>query len=219
MKPITTAHMQRADRLASKRYGIPVLLLMENAGRAVAQAAVRRLRKRRGPVLVLCGGGHNGGDGLAAARTLHNLGYRVDVWLLKNPADWTGVLAQHHFMAKRAGVRLRHFEKIPAKRQLSALKRAALVVDALLGTGTKGGLRGPYAEAIALINRARRPVLAVDVPSGLDADSGKPLGPCVRAAETITMAAPKTGLVKPRARPYVGRLTVAEIGIPRSLLA
>src|SRR4051812_18041478 len=107
--------MERADRVAAERYGIPVLLLMENAGRAVANAAERMLKSRPGPVVVFCGSGNNGGDGIAAARTLHNRGHRVEAWLLKDPSGWKGSLALHYQIARRLGVRLRGFEGLSPK--------------------------------------------------------------------------------------------------------
>jgi hydroxyethylthiazole kinase-like uncharacterized protein yjeF len=214
---VSSARMRRADRLSAEKFGIPVLLLMENAGRAVAEVAERFL-KRRGLILVLCGGGNNGGDGIAAARTLHNRGYAVEVWLLKNPADYKGSLALHYQMAKRMGVRFKVFDTLNERTRRQMLARTALIVDALLGTGSHGTVSGAYARAIELANHARRPVLAVDVPSGLNADTGKPEGPCIRATQTLTMAAAKPGLLKPSAKPFVGTLLVAEIGIPRTLL-
>ena len=219
MRALTSAQMQRVDQQTVSRFGIPVLLLMENAGRAVAEAARAILQRKRGRnVIVLCGSGHNGGDGVVAARYLHKWGYRVQVWWLKNPRRWEGDVAQHYRMAKRTGVRFASFEKIPASKRIPRLRRADLLIDALLGTGTRGEIHGLYRDAIACINRSRRPVVAVDIPSGLDSDRGTPLGIAVKARVTVTMAAAKTGLLKPAARPYVGRLIIADIGIPRTLL-
>jgi ADP-dependent NAD(P)H-hydrate dehydratase / NAD(P)H-hydrate epimerase len=215
---VSSERMRRADRLSGGKFGIPVLLLMENAGRAVAEGA-EPLLKRRGLTIVFCGGGNNGGDGIAAARTLQNRGYQVEVWLLKNPADYKGSLALHYQMARRLGVRFKRFETLKTHVRRQKLSRAALIVDALLGTGSHGAVSGAYAEAITLANSAKRPTLAVDIPSGLDADTGKPLGgPCIRATYTLTMAAAKPGLLKASAQPFVGMLSVAEIGIPRTLL-
>jgi ADP-dependent NAD(P)H-hydrate dehydratase / NAD(P)H-hydrate epimerase len=219
LNAITAARMRRADRLTISRYGIPVLLLMENAGRAVAEATRALLKKKRGRrVIVLCGSGHNGGDGVVAARYLHNGGYGVEVWWIKNPGRWQGDIALHYRMAKRLGVRFRAFVSLSPVLRRRRLRRAAVLVDALLGTGTRGEIRGLYREAIEAIRHARRPVVAVDIPSGLDADSGRPLGIAVQADVTVTMAAPKIGLAKPIARPYVGQLVVADIGIPQALL-
>jgi hydroxyethylthiazole kinase-like uncharacterized protein yjeF len=225
MRSISVRRMQRADHISADRYGVPVLLLMENAGRAVANAAERLLRtgsaKRRTgrrTIFVFCGAGHNGGDGIAAARTLHNRGHRVEAWLLKDPGDWKGSVALHYQMARRMGVRFRGFEGIPARRRRADLRSADLLIDALLGTGARGPVDGLFGEAIETINAALKPVLSVDIPSGLNPNTGKPMGPCVRAGLTLTLAAAKPGLTKSAARRYVGRLAVAEIGIPRQLL-
>jgi hydroxyethylthiazole kinase-like uncharacterized protein yjeF len=213
MMTVTTARMQRADRLAAQRFGIPVLMLMENAGRAVADAV-----PKPGRVIVLCGNGNNGGDGVAAARTLHYRGHRVEVWWLKDPQLWKGSLALHYQMARRCGVRFKSFGRIPVARRAAQLRQADAIIDALLGTGTQGEIQGIYREAIEAINQARRPVVSIDLPSGLNADTGDPLGVAVRAKLTLTLAAAKKGLVRPSARRYVGKLIVVDIGIPTSLL-
>jgi len=212
MRSLSTTQMQRIDRLAVERYGIPVLLLMENAGRAVAEA-VRLHAPRPIRVIVLCGSGNNGGDGVVAARYLHHWGYRAQVWWMKNPSLWSGDIGQHYRMAKAQGVRFHAFQEMTASR----LRRADVLIDALLGTGTHGEIQGAYRTAIEAIHRAHRSVVAVDIPSGLDADTGKPLGIAVRAKITVTMAAAKKGLMQASARPYVGRLIVADIGIPKPL--
>jgi hydroxyethylthiazole kinase-like uncharacterized protein yjeF len=208
--------MRRLERIAVRRYGIPVFLLMEHAGRAVAGAVRTLMRGKRGRVIVLCGGGNNGGDGVAAARTLRAWGYRTDVFWIHNPAEWKGSSALHYAMARRQGVAFHSFSKIPAARRLRVLQRANVLVDALLGTGIKSPLRVPMFDAIATLNAARKPVVAVDLPSGLDAETGRPQETAVKARVTVTMAAPKKGLLKPAARPFVGKLVVADIGLPTS---
>ena len=216
VRALTADQMKRVDALTVSRYGIPVLVLMENAGRAVAEAARKMIRGKR--ILVLCGSGHNGGDGVVAARYLHDWGYALEVWWLKNPRQWEGDVGQHYRIAKRVGVRFRPFHHIPRGQRVPRLRRSNLLIDALLGTGTRGEIHGPYRDAIEAINLSHRPVIAVDIPSGLDSDRGHPLGIAVKANVTVTMAAAKTGLLKPAARPYVGRLLVADIGIPHTLL-
>jgi len=215
---VSVSQMRRADELAIKRYGIPALLLMDNAGRCVAEAVRKLKASRKEKIVVLTGGGNNGGDGIAAARYLKGWGYPVDVLWLKNPAEWTGSPALHVAIARRLGVRFKSFSAIAAARRIHELRRAGVIVDALLGTGARGPLRVPFFDAIATINAARRPVVAVDLPSGLDADSGLPLEVAVKARITVTLAAPKMGLLKGSAKPYVGRLVVADIGLPHELL-
>ena len=211
--------MRRADRLAVRRYGIPGLLLMENAGRAVAEG-VRKLQRdsRQKRIILLCGGGNNGGDGIVAARYLHDWGCDVQVFWVNNPKNLQDDAGRHYQIARRTGVRFKSFVGIPMRRRVPVLRRASILVDALLGTGTKGKIRDPYRQAILSLNAARRPIVAVDIPSGLDADTGKPLGLAVKARLTVTMAAAKTGLVAAAAKPFVGKLIVADIGIPRKIL-
>ena len=210
--------MRRVDQIAVHRYGIPVLLLMDNAGRCVAEAVRTLKADRKEKIIVLTGGGTNGGEGIAAARYLKGWGYPVDVLWLKNPAGWTGSPALHYAIARRLGVRFRPFLGIPAARRIHELHRAGVIVDALLGTGAQGPLRVPCFDAIATINASHRPVVAVDLPSGLNADSGRPLEIAVKAKITVTLAAPKRGLLKRSAKPYVGRLVVGDIGLPHDLL-
>jgi hydroxyethylthiazole kinase-like uncharacterized protein yjeF len=217
LRALTSSQMKRVDALTVSRFGIPVLVLMENAGRAVAEATRKLIRGKR--IVVLCGSGHNGGDGVVAARYLHDWGYKVKVWWVKNPQEWEGDVAQHYQIAKRLGVSFESFARIPQTHRVSRLRQSNLLIDALLGTGTRGEIRGLYRDAIEAINQSHRPVVAVDIPSGLDSDRGLALGIAVKAKVTVTMAAAKTGLLKPAARPYVGRLIVADIGIPHALLS
>lgn len=209
--------MRRLDELAVHRYGIPVLLLMDNAGRCVAEAVCKVKASRKEKIIVLSGGGNNGGDGIAAARYLKGWGYPVDVLWLKNPAEWTGSPALHVAIARRMGVRFKSFLAIPAARRLHELRRAGVIIDALLGTGAHGPLRVPFFDAIATINASHRPVVAVDLPSGLNADTGRSMEIAVKARITVTLAAPKPGLLKRFSKPYVGRLIVADIGLPHGL--
>jgi hydroxyethylthiazole kinase-like uncharacterized protein yjeF len=219
VRPVSSRILRRADYLAGERYGIPVLLLMENAGRAVAEVAEQMLKSGRGRrIVVCCGGGNNGGDGIAAARTLHQRGYNVDVWLLKDPAEWKGSVALHYKMAKRCGVRFKLFSRISERARRQTSSRANLIIDALLGTGIEGTIRNEYQRAIEAINAAKRPVVSVDIPSGMNADTGEPLGACVRATRTVTMAAPKLAMTRPVAHHLIGRVIVADIGIPPALL-
>lgn len=210
---VTSEQMREIDRRAMDEYGIPGLLLMENAGRRVAEEAARRLGGAAGRrVVVYAGKGNNGGDGLVAARHLANAGARVLVILAAGdqmPPD----AARNLDIARRMGLDI-----IPPGPDVGPiLALSDLVIDALLGIGVKGEVKGPLAEAIEMINAARRLVLAVDVPSGLDADTGKIAGCCVRAGVTVTLALPKRGLYLYPGAAYVGELVVADISIPAAL--
>lgn len=218
MKIVTAEQMRELDRKAVQERGIPSLTLMENAGRAVAELAGRMAEASPDrPIIVICGRGSNGGDGFVAARHLVQMGRKVQV-LVAAPADEISGDAKHNLARlSEAGLSPVHVTEVePVAR---ACAHAGLVVDALLGTGLTGKPRGLSAQLIEAINDCRRPVLAVDVPSGLDADSGDTLGVAVRAQETVTMGLPKLGLyVYPR-MDYAGKVTVADIGFPPDLIA
>jgi hydroxyethylthiazole kinase-like uncharacterized protein yjeF len=214
-RSLSIAQVRRLDQLATSRYKIPALLLMDNAGRCVAEQARKILGSRGRRIIVLAGGGSNGGDGVTAARYLQGWGYSTEVLWIKNPGGSGAAAAQDH-IARRVGVKFRSFLGLPAHARIPQLKKADLLIDALLGTGTRGHLRVPMYDAIACINHAGKPVLSVDIPSGVNADTGAVLDVAVKARWTVTLVAPKTGLLKPIARPYVGKLLIADIGIPNT---
>lgn len=201
--------MRSIDGRAVSEFGMPSLLLMENAGRAVAQRAWERL-DGRGAVRVLCGKGNNGGDGFVAARHLHNRGLDVTCYLAGAPGDLRGDARTNLDLALRLGIPVR--EEVPQRLD------GNLLIDALLGTGFQGEPRGPVEELIRLANDSGLPVLAVDVPSGLNADTGRAPGTVVRAVETVTFGLPKLGLLSYPGRELAGEITVAEISLPRPLL-
>lgn len=216
---LSRAAVRELDRRAIEEYGMPSLLLMENAGRACADAVEALLAGGRGPVLVLCGPGNNGGDGLVIARTLWNRGVEVEALFL-GPED----KLESGSADVRANLRLwrglgRTIPCLASREELSGLParlaRAACVVDALFGTGLTRALEDPWRSAVEAVNAAARPVLAVDLPSGLDADTGAELGAAIRAAVTVTFVARKPGLLRGGGPALAGRVVVAEIGIPR----
>lgn len=208
---VTAERMRTIDRLAVEAFGLPLLSMMENAGRGAAELARRllggSLRDKR--VIVAAGGGNNGGGGLAAARHLHNAGARVQALLLSNPAPGAP-------RTQRAILQSTNAEIYSGNAAREALRQAEgeLILDALVGYGLSGPLKDPIAEAVRCLNAREIPVLALDVPSGLDATTGTVYEPCVRAAATLTLALPKTGLLHPEARAVVGDPYLADIGIP-----
>jgi len=218
-EPARTRDEIRAfDRYAIETLGAAGIVLMENAGRQIAEAARAMIAEKTNPhVLVLAGPGNNGGDGFVAARHLAVGGVRAEVVLIAPPEKIVGDAATNLAILEAMGfsVRILVGEAEEMLRELRPmLARADLVVDGLLGTGTRGKVREPFASVIRAVNDAGRPVLAIDIPSGLDPDTGQPLGPTVRAARTVTMAARKVGFEQPGAADYTGEVTVADIGVP-----
>jgi len=220
MRVVTAAQMRALDRAAMEEYGIPGLVLMENAGLAVVRVIremLGGLRDRR--VAVFAGKGNNGGDGLVAARHLFNAGAEVKLLLLARPEEMTGDAGVNLAIWKKMG---QPVYTVSDREDLNAVRLflvgADLVVDAIFGTGFRGAAREPAAGVIETINAGGRPVVSVDVPSGLEADTGQVHGPCVRAARTVTFALPKLGLVQEPGRSHAGVLHVADISIPAFLL-
>jgi hydroxyethylthiazole kinase-like uncharacterized protein yjeF len=212
VKPaVTRAQMREIDRRAVEERKIPVDVLMENAGRAVAELVAERVSPAC-PVVAVCGRGNNGGDGFVAARLLAERGYEVEVFPLEEGYDASTAAGR---AAKAA------FERDDVEFVTRLKKRAmGCVIDALFGTGLAREVSGRERELILEINRLPRdyfPVVAVDIPSGLDADTGRPLGVAVKASATVTLGWPKVGFAQPGAAAYVGELVVADIGFPPDL--
>ncbi|MFN2385138.1 MAG: NAD(P)H-hydrate dehydratase [Thermoanaerobaculia bacterium] len=218
MPVLDARQMKAADRRAI-RAGVPAERLMENAAAGLVQALLEtRPGWRR--VVVACGPGNNGGDGLAAARMLARDGLSVSVFTLRDPESYAGAAAVNARRARAAGL---EFARVPGPRGIGAFRRALDdadgVVDALFGTGLSRPLSGIAETAVAAINRSERGVASADVPSGLSSDTGELLGPCVRADLTAAFAAAKHCHVFHPARSFCGDLRVAPIGIPARLLA
>ncbi len=217
MQPVFTAEeMRRLDRRAIETLGIPGLALMENAGQGAATAILRWLPalglRRRPRVAVVCGKGGNGGDGFVVARRLKRAGLAVSVWLAAPAAEIGGEAGAMLRALRATGLRPRAVESESAL--AAALVEADVVVDALLGTGARGAPAGLTARVIEAINASGRPVVALDIPSGLPADGGPPPGPAVRARLTTTFAGLKRGLVTGAGLDYAGQVVVVPIGIP-----
>ena len=214
----TRDEIRALDRWAIETLGVPGIVLMENAGRQIAEAARAMIAGKTNPrVLVLAGPGNNGGDGFVVARHLALDGVQAEVALLAKAEKITGDAATNLriLQAMNMPVRTLPADAEAAVRELKPLLAGAdLVVDGLLGTGTRGRVREPFASVIRAVNEAHRPVLAIDIPSGLDPDTGEPLGPAIRAARTVTMAAMKVGFEKAGAAEYTGEVTVADLGVP-----
>ena len=219
MIPVLDARQMRAADAAAIRRGVPSATLMENAARGVSDLIGREFAAWR-RIVVACGPGNNGGDGLAAARLLDRMGFAVRVFTLASPDAYRGDAQANALRAREAGIAL---EPLSAARGTGSLSRALGeadgVVDALFGTGLDRPLTGSAVRAVRAINAAGRPVVAADVPSGLFSDTGEVRGTAIRAVATVAFAAPKVCHVLPPARRLCGRLVVVDIGIPAELLA
>ena len=207
MRTLTAAEMREADRRSIQGIGIPGVVLMENAGAAVFNEI------DSGPVGIVCGKGNNGGDGYVVARLALLAGFEPRVVLLANEDQIQGDVATFLQAYKRLGGELLSAtDEADAAAAVVGLADCAVLVDALLGTGIEGEVRGPIRAAIDAWPEVR--TIAVDLPSGLNADTGEPCGCSVTADVTVTFQFAKRGFEAESAKPYLGRLEVADIGIP-----
>lgn len=222
------AALREVDRLAVERYGLSLTVLMENAGRAVADIALAMMESPHA-VLIVCGPGHNGGDGLVAARHLHNAGVPVAIALSAPETKFRGDAATNLRVARAMGlpVQVLSGEEPAASLRTCAQHAAqrrgdlALIIDALLGTGLSGAVREPVLSLIPAINELRKAgarVLSVDLPSGLDCDTGESLGQTVIADVTVSLVGYKRGFAALAAQNFLGEVVVADIGVPRELV-
>jgi len=216
MRLATAQQMRNLDAAAATGFGIPGIVLMENAGRATVAAILRRWGDPNDRDFgILVGPGNNGGDGLVIARHLHELGGRPTVYLLAAPDKVKGDAAINLDAVRRLLIPVL---QVPDEEALApaiaGFDKHFLLVDALFGTGLQRPLAGLYLEAIQAVNRCPRPVVAVDLPSGLNSDNGQPLGECVRADLTVTLGLAKPGLFLYPGRELAGVLEIVDIGIP-----
>ena len=219
-EPLSVAQAHQIDRTAIELLGIPRLLLMEHAGAAVARIARAMASSASAPIGICCGAGFNGGDGLAAARHLHDWGYPLHMVMTTAPERLRDEPRIYATILKRLGVSFQHIASAEdVSRLRPMLRRCGLLIDALLGIGASGAVREPMASLIAAMNDAAVPILAVDVPSGLDADSGAVQGIAVKATQTVTFGRPKRGMVLQDGPSHVGAVTVDAITIPHHLLS
>jgi hydroxyethylthiazole kinase-like uncharacterized protein yjeF len=208
---LTARQARSVDASLQKKFGISALVLMENAGSALAAEVVKTYRG--GKIAVFCGKGNNGGDGFVCARHLLAAGIKSDVFLIGTHAQvLTEARINLDILLKLGQKVIEVTEKHPLC--TGKMKHYGLIVDALLGTGLSGGVRGIYKDVIDWINKTKSMVLSVDIPSGLDATQGKPLGCCIVADKTITFIACKRGMTIGEGRRYCGKVVVKDLGIP-----
>jgi NAD(P)H-hydrate epimerase len=217
---VSAATMAEIDRLAIEDYGITLPQMMDQAGSHLAEVVRRELGGdlRGRSIVVAAGPGHNGGGGLAAARHLMNRGAGVRV-ILSHPALQLAEAARAQLatlIAMGAACCVLTWDLSDEELE-QALARADAVVDALLGYGARGAPRGGIGRLVGFINRSGRPVISLDVPTGLDPDSGVAHALAIRTRATVTLALPKAGLSTPEGRAYAGRLYLADLGLPAHL--
>jgi len=211
--------MREIDAMTISKIGIPGIVLMENAAFRVVDESIGMLGAVSGKKAVVCAGkGNNGGDAFAAARHLYNKGARVKAYIVAGIKDITGDAAVNLNALLMSGAEIRELETgFSADALRNDLKSADIILDGIFGTGLKGKVEGPAAEVIALINESGRPVISIDIPSGLSGETGKILGCCVKARKTVTFGLPKIGLAVYPGCEYAGEVVVADIGIPRKV--
>lgn len=218
---LTREQVRAVDRIATERFAVPGLVLMENAGLLAALEIERELAGSPGPVAVVCGAGNNGGDGYVVARQLANRGVDVGLWATRPTAELSGDALANRRIVDAMGLSTVDLRRDGALASAGrAWSEAAVLVDALLGTGFQGAVRPALAAVVDALNEARRAggprVVALDLPSGLDADTGRPSNATVRADRTLTFVAPKVGFEGEGAAEWTGAVTVLPIGAPRA---
>ncbi len=226
--PLSRAQVREVDRRAIEDFGVPGVVLMENAGRnaariihalvdgGAASSALHEASAASSSIAIVCGRGNNAGDGFVIARHLHNIGYRVDLFLAAPFESLAGDAAVNAAVVVRMKLPMIPFDSVEhIDAAAPRLDAAGVIVDAIFGTGFSGIVRPPFDAAIHAVNAAAaRLRVAIDVPSGLDCDTGAPSNATVRAHETITFVAPKIGFEAPGAAEFTGRVHVADIGAP-----
>lgn len=219
---LTRDEVRELDRRAINDFGVPGVVLMENAGRGCAELLMR-LNPDRKPTVILCGPGNNGGDGFVIARHLDNAGWSVGVISIADRIPTHGESAVNFQIIQKCGLGPTspdgtNSDLLIEFLEMCSTRPRAWIVDAMFGTGLSRSLATPYDRVVFTIPIWKCPVLAVDIPSGLDCDTGEPLGPTIRATHTATFVAPKRGFLNPKSKEWTGEVHVIDIGAPRVLV-
>lgn len=217
MKVANSQEIRRIDRRAIEKYGMPGTVLMENAGREVVLAMIERYGNFEGKrISIIAGKGNNGGDGFVIARHLYNRGATVEVFLLGKSSDIKGDAKINLSILKKFSIPF--YEKFSLKELNIHLKHSDIIVDAIFGTGLSSEVKKPFSDAINLINSSGKPVVSVDIPSGISSDTGEVLGIAVKANLTVTFVLPKRGILLFPGAEYAGVVKVTDIGIPARVI-
>jgi NAD(P)H-hydrate epimerase len=220
MRILNAAQMREADRYTIEEIGIPSLVLMENAGRQVVAAIEASFEAAlHGRVAVLCGRGNNGGDGFVVARTLQQRGIDTAVFVIGAVADVRGDARINLDILGRLGVTVVEINDEQSwELHFSEISQCSLIIDAIFGTGLRSPLGGMLETVVADVNAADIPIVAIDLPSGISADTAHLIGDCIDASMTVTLAAPKLPLILPPGEAYAGDVVIADIGIPYEVI-
>lgn len=213
-RALSRAEVRAVDVIAIEEFGMSGLVLMENAGRGAAEEILRLAPV--GEICILCGKGNNGGDGYVIARHLELAGQTVRIVSLVEVEELTGDAACNHAIVARSGLPI--CVATEASQLMAAIGNPGVVIDCMLGTGALGAPRPPIAEAIRIANQCSGMKIAIDIPSGLDCDTGQPNDQTFVAHHTLTFVASKIGFTMPSALPLVGEVIVVPIGIPLRLI-
>lgn len=220
MKIVTAEQMRELDTLSIERDGIPSLRLMENAGRQVFHFLIKKFGKKKGlHVVLFCGPGNNGGDGLVLARLLLKKKVSVQVLLLTDPKDIKGDAKTQYNKIKKFSSIINSVSSLTDLKKFAKVRKSTVFVDALFGTGLSRPVTGIFKQVILWINKQRVPVISVDSPSGLDANSGKTLGLAISADATVTLGLPKKGFFLHQGPVLTGQVTIVDIGLSKKALA
>ncbi len=221
-KALTREEMRELDRKAIEEYKIPGIVLMENAGRNVAEEVLQMIdNPQKVKVAILCGKGNNGGDGFVVARHLHNHSISLNVFLVAKISDILkdGDAGTNLQILLNMKIPVKEIFDIPGVNSiLKELYNYNILADALFGTGLSGDVREPFKTLIGGVNNLNKPIVSVDIPSGLDCNTGKILGVAIKAAKTVTFAIAKKGFYLNDGPSYTGKVIVSDISIPRELI-
>ncbi len=214
MSPLTCQQIRRIDQLAVEQYAMPSIILMENAGANASRIIENHYSNLKGKVVAICcGPGNNGGDGFVVARHLHNAGYVIKIILSCPIEKLRGDGLTNYNIVKRMELPVLSIDDVD-----DVLSESVLVIDALLGTGFTGQVHSPIDYLINKINDSAKPIVSIDIPSGLDCYAGSPSKTTVKADLTVTFVDVKDAFLTVESEPYIGKIEVAGIGIPKELI-
>lgn len=214
LPPLSRKQVREVDQIAMEQYRVPGIVLMENAG--LGAARVIDSVSETGQAVILCGGGNNGGDGYVVARHLELNGYAIRIVSLAALDRLAGDAKTNAEIAEQSGLEIHSVTEVA--QIIEALADADIIIDGMLGTGARGPLRGIYAEAVMSCNASEAKRFALDIPTGMDCDTGETSDPTFKADHTVTFVAPKRGFSNKAAEGYLGVVHVIPIGAPKKLL-